>query len=94
MEAVAVNGPVARHRLVRQRARLGAAHPEFGPGQRRRAAAIISSSGSTPIAAAPRWSSSATARPVPDEAETETGVVRLRHRSYELLNLSPGAWGG
>ena len=26
-----------------------------------------------------------------DAAESEPGVVRLRHRSYELLNLSPGA---
>ncbi|MFG1658272.1 methyltransferase domain-containing protein [Micromonospora chersina] len=26
-----------------------------------------------------------------DAAETEAGVVRLRHRSYELLDLSPGA---
>ena len=26
-----------------------------------------------------------------DAAETEPGVVRLRHRSYELLELSPGA---
>ncbi|WP_435585921.1 hypothetical protein [Micromonospora aurantiaca (nom. illeg.)] len=24
-----------------------------------------------------------------DAAETEAGVVRLRHRSYELLDLSP-----
>lgn len=26
-----------------------------------------------------------------DTAETEPGAVRLRHRSYDLLNLSPGA---
>ncbi|MGR6320620.1 hypothetical protein Q2K19_22725 [Micromonospora soli] len=26
-----------------------------------------------------------------DAAETEAGVVRLRQRSYELLDLSPGA---